>query len=394
MNAPQFVNKHLSYSRLSRFEQCPLSFRLHYIEKQVAEPGVALRFGKLLHAVLEVLVREQMENERTGPLSLDRAMALYREGWARAELTGADVFQEGSHILGEFVRDQGELDHRDVLAIEKEFHLPVGRFTVLGFIDRVDFVDDETVEVIDYKTNRQLFTREEVDHSLQMSLYHLAAIRLWPWAKKVRLTFHMLRHGIRLQTERTAAQLETARAYVETLGEMTERATAFPARLNANCVYCDHRRQCPTYADALRGKRDFVCEDAADLEAVAREREEVARLAKVLYARKSELEDVLKAHIHERGELMLGGVRYGMFNTTRLEYPLDPTLAILEGVTGLSRDALIERLATIDKDALEKLLKELGKKHDRARVRLLKAELESVAHKSHAPRFWAKEVPA
>ena len=51
-----FVNKHLSYSRLSRFEQCPASFRLHYIEKRTGEPGVPLKFGKLLHAVFEVLV--------------------------------------------------------------------------------------------------------------------------------------------------------------------------------------------------------------------------------------------------------------------------------------------------------------------------------------------------
>ena len=31
-----FKNQHLSYSRLSRFETCPLSYRLHYIEKKQA----------------------------------------------------------------------------------------------------------------------------------------------------------------------------------------------------------------------------------------------------------------------------------------------------------------------------------------------------------------------
>jgi len=394
MNAPQFVNKHLSYSRLSRFEQCPLSFKLHYVDKQEAEPGDPLKFGKAVHAVLERLVREHVEAERVGLLSEDRALELFRQAWAAESLTGIELFQEGAEIFRTFVADQGELDHRDVLAIEKEFHLPVGRFTVLGFIDRVDCVDDETVEVIDYKTNRQLFTREEVEHSLQMSLYHLAALRLWPWAKKVRLTFHMLRHGIRMRTERTIEQLDTARTYVETLGEMTEVATEFPARLNANCVYCDHRQQCSAYADALQGKRDFVCQDTADLEAVAKEREEVARLAKVLYARKGELEDVLKAHLQENDDLVLGGVRYTMFNTTRLDYPLEPPLRILEGATGLARDTLVERLAAVDKDELEKLLKEVGRTTDRARVRLLKTELESVAHKTHSPRFWAKEVPA
>ncbi len=47
-----FKNNHLSYSRLSRFEQCPLSFKLHYIDGQSAEPGIALKFGKAVHAVL------------------------------------------------------------------------------------------------------------------------------------------------------------------------------------------------------------------------------------------------------------------------------------------------------------------------------------------------------
>jgi len=389
-----FRNKHLSYSRLSRFEQCPLSFKLHYIDKKLADPGLPLRFGKLIHAVLEVVVREHMQDERVGPLSEERALELYRQGWGKEGLAGLELFAEGIKLLQCFVRDQGALDHRDVLAIEKEFRLPVGRFTVLGFIDRVECIDDETVEVIDYKTNRVLFSKGEVDHSLQMSLYHLAARQLWPWAKKVRLTFHMLRHGVRLRTERTDEQLEAAMAYVEAIGAATEEAKEFPARLNTNCVYCAHRAQCPAYADALTGKRDVICEDTSDLESVAREREEVARLAKVLYARKRELEDVLKTHLEDHDELVLAGVRYRMFNTTSLSYPLEPSLHVLQSATDLDRDELLARLGTIDKKRLDALLKELGKTTDRARVRLLKTELETIADKSISPRFWAKEVPA
>jgi len=394
MTSRQPRNPHLSYSRLARFEQCPASYRMHYIDKRPAEPGVPLKFGKLVHAVLEVLVREHMQEERTGPLSEERALELYRQGWAAEGLAGIEVFEEGLQILQAFVRDQGELDHRDVLAVEKEFRIPVGRFSVLGFIDRVDCVDDETVEIIDYKTNRLLFTRDEVDHSLQMSLYHLAARQLWPWAKKVRLTFHMLRHGIRMRTERIPEQLDAAVAYVETLGTMTEEAKTFPARLNSNCVWCDHRQHCPAYADALKGKREVICEDTSDLEQVAREREEVARLAKVLYARKGELEKILKTHLEDHDELILGGVRYAMFNTKQLSYPFEATLRVLAEATELPREELAARLAAIDKKALDALLKDLGKTTDRARVRLLKTELESIADTSHSPRFWAKEVPA
>ena len=387
-----FKNQHLSYSRLSRFETCPLSYRLHYIEKQQAEPGLPLRFGKTIHAVLERLIKEVVDDERTGPLSEERAIELYREAWGAEQLTGMDVFAEGLAILRRFIAEQGVVDHRDVLAIEKEFRLPVGPFEVLGFIDRVDWIDDETVEVIDYKTNHQLFTRDEVDTSLQMSLYEVAVRRLWPWARKVKLTFWMLRHGLRQETTRTPEQLADALAYVETLGRQTETATEYPARLNTNCSYCDHRKQCPAYADALKGRREFIVEDLADLEGVAREREEVARLAKALYARKEELEDILKAQLKERDELVLGGVRYRMFATTSLDYPLEPTLSLLADATGLSRDEVLGKLGAIDKKALDALLKSLGKKLDKPRVSLLKAELEAHADKTHSPRFWAKEV--
>jgi putative RecB family exonuclease len=391
-NVAPFKNQHLSYSRLSRFETCPLSYRLHYIEKKQAEPGLPLRFGKTIHAVLERLIKEVVDDERTGPLSEERAIELYREAWGAERLTGMDVFAEGLAILRRFIAEQGVVDHRDVLAIEKEFRLPVGPFEVLGFIDRVDWIDDETVEVIDYKTNHQLFTRDEVDTSLQMSLYEVAVRRLWPWAKKVKLTFWMLRHGVRQQTTRTEEQLADALAYVETLGRQTETATEYPARLNTNCSYCDHRKQCPAYADALKGKREFIVEDLADLEGVAREREEVARLAKALYARKEELEDILKAQLKERDELVLGGVRYRMFATTSLDYPLEPTLSLLADATGLSRDEVLGKLGAIDKKALDALLKSLGKKLDKPRVSLLKAELEAHADKRMSPRLWAKEV--
>lgn len=391
-NVAPFKNQHLSYSRLSRFETCPLSYRLHYIEKKQAEPGLPLRFGKTIHAVLERLIKEVVDDERTGPLSEERAIELYREAWGAERLTGMDVFAEGLAILRRFIAEQGVVDHRDVLAIEKEFRLPVGPFEVLGFIDRVDWIDDETVEVIDYKTNHQLFTRDEVDTSLQMSLYEVAVRRLWPWAKKVKLTFWMLRHGVRQQTTRTEEQLADALAYVETLGRQTENATEYPARLNTNCSYCDHRKQCPAYAEALKGKREFIVEDLADLEGVAREREEVARLAKALYARKGELEDILKAQLKERDELVLGGVRYRMFATTSLDYPLEPTLSLLADATGLSRDAVLGKLGAIDKKALDALLKSLGKKLDKPRVSLLKAELEAHADKRMSPRLWAKEV--
>ena len=390
MSAPKFVNKHLSYSRLSKYETCPYAFKLAYIDRRRSEPGVPLKFGKTIHATLEQLVREHVANERPEPLSRGRCTELFQAAWAKEGLTGAGLFQEGLEMLGGWICDQGIVDHRDVLAIEKEFRLPVGAFTVLGYIDRVDCVDDKTVEVIDLKTNRVLYTRDELDSSLQLGLYAIAAKMLWPWAKRVKLTFHMLRHGIRQSTERTDEQLQGVLRYVETLGRQTEAATEFPPRLNTYCPWCDFRKDCPAYADALAGKRELICEDSSDLEAVAREREEVASMAKILYARKKELEDVLKAHLDREGEMVLGGKQYRLFTTARLEYPFEPTLQVLAGQTGLSRDELVAQVATIDKKAMDKLVKEAAP--DRAHARMYKLELDRAAKASHSSRLSAKGV--
>lgn len=194
----RFKNDYLSFSRISRFEQCPMAFKLHYVDRLPAEPGIPLRFGKAIHAVLEVMVREHVDEERVASLSEERAAELWQQACTAGGLTGIDYFQEGLEILQAFVRRQGVLDHNDILAVEKEFRMAAGPFTVVGFIDRVDRYGDNGIEIIDYKSGRGLFSRDELDNSLQLSLYALAAQQIWPWARKVKLTFSMLRHGIPL----------------------------------------------------------------------------------------------------------------------------------------------------------------------------------------------------
>jgi RecB family exonuclease len=383
-----FRNPHLSVSRIQRYEQCPLSFKLHYIDQREAEPGIDLRFGKAIHRVLEQLVGGHTD----GPLSTARALDLWQVAWTDAGLTGIGLFGEGADILEAFCRSDGPIDSRNVLAVEQRFAITVGRFKVVGSLDRVDRIGDGAIRVRDYKTNRMVFTHDEVNESLQLSLYHLAAQELYPSARRIELQYDMLRHDTKVRTTRTPEQLDEARRYLIAVGERTETAPDYPARLNAYCVHCDHRSQCGSYAAALAGQRPTIAVDLKDLEAVAREREAVARIATIAYARKWELEDVLRTHLEQQEKLDLAGVRYQLLPVTTTEYPLEPTLKVLEDATGLPRTTLVARLATVDRDALSQLVKDIGERLPRARVTMLKAELDARATKTVTPRFSAKQV--
>lgn len=392
MSQPAFKNRHLSVTRLRRFERCPLSFRLHYIDRHEPAPTPALRFGVLLHAVLERIYQWVVGERHIGPLPGELMRALYREEWIQSALWGFATYDEGLGILLTYLRDNPLADHRTVLAVEQAFRFTVGPFEVVGKIDRVDRAGDDTIEVLDYKSNRLLFTRDEVDADLQLSIYALAARQLWPWAKQVRLGFYMLRHGVRMWTERTDEQLAAAREYIIALGAQTEHATDYPARLNTSCPYCEHRQHCPAYAEAVAGGVEVVRSSPEDLEAVARERAQVASLAKILYARKDELDDVLKAQLEGTDTLELGGMRYWMHRITHVDYPLGPTLRVFQEVAGMGEAEARTQLLVIDKGRVEALVKELGKRMPSARVRLLKTELDAVAEKSFSPRLYAKEV--
>ncbi len=386
-----FTNEHLSFSRLSRYEQCPAAFRLHYIDRLEAAPGLPLLFGKAIHAALEDLLLDVVARKVDGALDEARALDLWSRQWLReGGLHGINVFEDGVAILKDFCRDEGLVRHENILAVEREFELAIGRFRVVGAMDRVNRLDDETVEIVDYKSNRLLFTRAEVDSSLQMSLYQLAAEQLWPWAKTIKLTFHMVRHSIRMETSRTREQLETAKAYIAAMGEQIEAATEFPARLNLNCSYCDHRQQCSAYAAALAGKASVVASTPADLEAVAREREQVAAIAKLAYARRDELDAVLKAQIEKQGDVVAGGRKYAMFTVSSASFPLEATVERFVEATGMSRDDVVRRVAVIDKGAVDDLLKDARQRLPRAEAAMLRAEIDSLAERKFSQRFSSK----
>jgi RecB family exonuclease len=387
-----FTNAHLSFSRLQRYEQCPRSFKLHYVDGLPSEPGPELHFGKAVHSTLERLVGEHARTTEPAALSFERAERLWQEAWADSGLMGIRAFYEGFRMLGTFVRSEGVVDPISVLAVEREFELSVGRFRVVGAIDRVDRTGEKSIRIRDYKTGRLLPTRAEVDENLQLSLYCLAARELWPWAENVEMQLDMLRHDVRLRTLRTQDDLDAARRYVEALGEKTENDTEFAPRPGPNCVHCEHRVQCDAYLRALRGERTVRAPDLRDIGAVAREREEVACIARVTTARKAELEAVIKARLKDCDSLDAAGMRYQMSTSCSLAYPLEATLEALDEATSMPRETLVARLATIDKDALAKLLEDLGKRLPGHKVTMLWAHLQALAERTLTPRLSAKRV--
>ncbi len=384
--ATEFRNQHLSVSRLRLFEQCELAFYFKYVNKGDTEPrGNAAMFGVVLHAALELTYTWIVNEMYEGLFPIDRLTGFYREAWQTSQLVGVALYQEGLQILRAYAKSHDPVDHMRILAVEKEFNEDVNGYLVNGYIDRIDRLDDDHIVVVDFKSNRNLYTRDELDTDLQMSIYGLVARRLYPWAKRISFSFHMLRHDTSQNTNRTAAEIDDAAGYIVALGKRSEERRSpedWKPTLNANCSYCDHRRRCPLYAKILASKHEVTkVANWDDFHEVAKKREELHKLAKVLYARKGELDDLIKARLNYEGEFDAGGYhyRYESGGFTKTYDPSDVIRTFDE--VGVPPEVTARRVLTVSPEALESLriatLETLGQ--DRRRALLLNATIEAIA---------------
>ena len=383
-----------SHSSLHRFIECPKSFELHYVERLDPERSDASLFGELLHKACYKVLHEHVCDRRTGPIEPARITEAFRWAWQENELADQTRFDEGLEIAKSWAVRQGWVDWEQIIGIEMPFSIHLGHYEIRGKFDRVDNTGTK-LRVRDYKTCRVPMSREEVESSLQLAIYDLAAHMVWPRAAgHVELEIDLLRHGTLIRTTRKEAQREATRAFIlSTIAkiEHTDYLGQYPVRPGLHCTTCDQRSHCPAYADALVAKRTFVCTDEGDLVAVSREREEVARLVKVLLSRKDALEAILKHKLRDVDELRLGGVRYLMGKTTNTEYPIGPTLEALERVTGMRQDELLERVASVSAPALRKFVDELAATQSSEEALHLRASLEALAQRTLSPRLVTKE---
>jgi hypothetical protein len=380
-NARTFRNEYLSVSRLKFYESCAAAFKHRYILKTVPfeSDRRALDFGTFLHAVMEDLFRWVLDEEHSGPLPEDKMVELYRARWPKSQLTGLETFQEGLQILRAYVRRFPDVSHWDILGVEVEFDLTIEGFRFVGRIDRADRVNEDTARVIDLKSNRMLFTRNEVDADLQMSVYAIAARKLWPWAKNVELVFDMLRHDTSQSTARTMPDLHEAAMYIGELGWRTEHDPKYAAKVGPNCGYCAYKHQCDAYKSAMASKRDaFHAPNQADLEEVAAVREQIATLAKLFYKKKDELDTILKAHLEHHDELDLAGHVYRLSYPQSVEYDVLKTCERIVKRTGMEIPHVMSAILSVDNKKLERLLDVVGSECSRSEVLVLRSELEAL----------------
>ncbi|MGH8909225.1 MAG: RecB family exonuclease [Egibacteraceae bacterium] len=237
----------LSFSRVDTHQTCPLKYRFAYIDKLPGQPSPQLSWGSSIHAALEFWWSQKLPQ----PPPVDALLQALYDHWDDAgfESMARDEKLKWYRYAQDVLRRHHERfagSYTPAVASEAWFELDLGDdLVVVGSIDHVQRTPSGGIGIVDWKTNRQAKTRNQVAGSLQLAIYALAAVELWGHEPEwVALDFVV--SGVRVTMPRSEIDTEAAVQTIRTVAARI-REQLFPARPNRLCGWCDYRAACPAF---------------------------------------------------------------------------------------------------------------------------------------------------
>ena len=244
----------LSYSQISTYQQCSLSYKLQYIDGLKPAAKWYFSFGETLHSCAEYFFSAKLPSFPT----LQELLDFYQEnwsseGWESPEQEAAEKAY-GQQVIRDFWAIHSA-NFKMPLATERMFLVDVEGVKLRGYIDRIDKLDTGGLAIVDYKSNRELFTKEYVQNFFQLTLYQIACEKMWDMPVE-RLTLYHLRSNTPVSSgPRQKEQLNDAQQIVLSVAEGIATGQ-FPALENQYCP-CDFPQYCPYHKHKYG---EVVCE--------------------------------------------------------------------------------------------------------------------------------------
>ena len=118
-----------------------------------------------------------------------------------------------------------------------------GQHLYFGFIDLTLEIDENTIELVDYKTQRAPIKQEEADSNVQAGMYLSVAKELWP-DKDIIFTFDLTRYGT-VSTRWSDEKIDTFKAFLKTKWEWINSIEEPKATIGPACKWCAFTEICP-----------------------------------------------------------------------------------------------------------------------------------------------------
>ena len=262
-------------------------------------------------------------------------------------------------------------DFKIPVAIERRFYIDIDGIALTGFIDRVDKTKSGGLSIVDYKTNKELFTKDDLEHNLQLTLYQLAVEQMWLFPVENLGLYHLRSNTMCSCGPRSGEQLEAARKLVVNIAENIQKEN-FPAHENRFCP-CDFAEHCPYYRHSYIGEEATEDADApaVDIEAAVGEYVTVQASIKELKEQLDELREEIVSYCQQEDINRVFGKTHAITYSLLERYGFEE-----EGVKALLEpEGLWQKVLSMDSSRLNEMVRDealpMGLRQKLAEVRKL-----------------------
>ena len=245
----------LSPSSVSAFKDCPLAFKLSYIDRLPEPPSAPASKGTLVHRALELLMlREPADrtlDAALADLETARVELADHPEFAQLDLSEAEwgAFHADAELL---VRRYFELEDPTTvkpIGLELRLAAQVGRVTLRGIIDRLELDADGELVITDYKTGS---VPSEMYENTRMAGVHIYAFlceqMLGRRPARVQLYFLSKPEAIiATPSAQSVAGVERKTAAVWTAIARACERDDFRPRPGRLCDWCTFKPYCPAW---------------------------------------------------------------------------------------------------------------------------------------------------
>ncbi|HUD09459.1 MAG TPA: ATP-dependent DNA helicase [Patescibacteria group bacterium] len=239
---------YLSYSQLQTFEICPLHYKLKYILKIPTPQTSAQSFGTSVHAALRNFYQNWQNGKKLKIADIKKIIVdvWINEGYS-SKTHEKKALEKATKIVANYLVHNFDRKHLP-LALEYPFNFYLDKVKIAGRIDRIDNVDKNKIEIIDYKTGDNVLTQKKLEEDLQLTFYALAANEvkdktLGKEPEDILLSLYYLEKDLKLTTTRSKEQLKEAKELILEKVKEIEKSD-FKCSGSLFCKNCEYKILC------------------------------------------------------------------------------------------------------------------------------------------------------
>ena len=238
--------EYLSASSAETYEACPLRYYARYELNFKSGMDTKVGAGLITHKALEIYY-----NPAKQPTPEEAFLAAS----CREECRDQEMFEKAKQEFMETVNSE-DRDSLNVIGTEIGFTMfTPGGAAARGFIDRLDMVRDDTLQVVDYKTGNYIPTMEDLIVGHQSRLYPLWIFMNPDFSDIKHVTVRYIYTKTGESKTLPPVTLEKSKRYMdyfEHLFHSIKRNEKPLPLLNQFCYNCEYRGDCSEYLNLMK----------------------------------------------------------------------------------------------------------------------------------------------